>query len=93
MTGELQTHGNTDFEGIILVLGEGRMDRSGGGNGLLRGAILVANFDPNGTDDELGPPTFTINGGGTSNIAFDSAWVRRAMDLSGFRVLGVREYN
>ena len=94
VTGELLTHGNTSFEGIILVLGRGRMVRDGGGEGMLQGAILVANFDPNDPDNEvISAPEFVVIGGGTSNIAFDSVWVRRALDVSGFRVLGVREYH
>ncbi|HKO97893.1 MAG TPA: hypothetical protein VJU86_12920 [Pyrinomonadaceae bacterium] len=94
VTGELLTHGNTDFEGVILVLGRGKLDRDGGGNGTLKGAILVANFDPDDPNDEvIGPPEFSINGAGTSKISFDSLWVRKALDVSGFRVLGVREYH
>jgi hypothetical protein len=60
----------------------------------MQGAILVAKFNPSGAPgDPIGAPYFKIDGGGDSTIAFDSLWVRRAMDLSGFRVLGVREYN
>ncbi|MEK6278805.1 MAG: hypothetical protein AABN95_00465 [Acidobacteriota bacterium] len=93
VTGELDTNGNTDFEGVILVLGRGSLDRDGGGAGVLRGAIVVANFDPDGTEVAIGPPDFSINGGGDSKIAFDSLWVRKALDVSGLRVLGVREYH
>ena len=93
VTGELDTHGNTDFEGIIMVLGRGKLDRDGGGEGVMRGAFVVCQFDPNGTDDVIGPPDLTISGGGTAKMAFDSDWVRRALDLAGFRVVGVREYH
>ena len=93
VTGELVTQGTTDFQGIILVLGRGKMDRNGGGAGLMQGAILVAKFDPYGeAGDPIGPPWFKVDGGGTSNIAYDSVWVRRGLDLTGIRVLGVREY-
>ena len=93
VTGELDTNGNTDFEGVILVLGAGKLVRSGGGNGVIRGAIVVAQFDPNGTDDTLGRPVFSISGGGTSKVGLDRMWVRKALDASGFRVLGMREYH
>jgi hypothetical protein len=94
VTGELVTQGTTDFQGVILVLGRGKMDRNGGGGGLLQGAILVAKFDPYGAPgDPIGSPWFKVDGGGTSTIAYDSVWVRRGLDLTGFRVLGVREYN
>ena len=93
VTGELITLGTTDFQGIILVLGRGKMDRNGGGEGVMQGAILVAEFDPYGEPgDPMGSPWFKIDGGGNSTIAYDSVWVRRALDLSGFRVMGVREY-
>lgn len=93
VTGELITLGTTDFQGLILVLGRGKMDRNGGGEGVMQGAILVAPFDPNGEPgDPIGTPWFKVDGGGNSTIAYDSVWVRRALDLSGFRVLGIREY-
>ena len=93
VTGALDTDGTTDFEGVILVMGEGRLTRDGGGEGLLRGAIVVARFDPNGIEEELGPPSLVIDGGGTSKISFDSLWVRKALDVSGLRVVGIREYH
>ncbi|HYJ85208.1 MAG TPA: hypothetical protein VEW46_04070 [Pyrinomonadaceae bacterium] len=93
VTGVLETDGTTDFEGLILVMGEGRLERDGGGDGLLRGAIVVAKFDPNGIEDEFGPPALVIDGGGTSKISFDSLWVRKAMEVSGLRVIGIREYH
>jgi hypothetical protein len=94
VTGNLETNGNTDFEGLILVLGRGTINRSGGGTGLIRGSIIVANFDPNGAPGTgFGTPSFSISGGGNSYANYDSEWVRRAMSLSGFQVIGVREYH
>jgi hypothetical protein len=93
VTGVLLTHGNTIFEGVILVMGAGRLEREGGGEGLLCGAIVVAKFDPNGIEEELGPPALVIDGGGESTISFDSVWVRKALDVSGLRVVGIREYH
>jgi Tfp pilus assembly protein PilX len=94
VTGDLETNGNTDFEGIILVLGKGKISRSGGGNGVIRGTIMVANFDPNGAfGTPFGSPSFSINGGGTSTIGYDSAWIRKALDTLGLAIVGVREYH
>jgi hypothetical protein len=94
VTGNIDTNGNTDFEGIILVLGRGNLARDGGGDGVIRGAIIVANFDPNGAaGTPFGAPTYSISGGGTSAVNYDSEWVRRAMDLSGLQVIGIREYH
>jgi Tfp pilus assembly protein PilX len=94
VTGNLDTHGGTDFEGVILVLGGGAVTRKGGGGGVIRGAIVVAKFDINDpNDDTFDPPTFGINGGGNSSVVYDSVWVRNALDATGFRVLGLREYH
>jgi len=94
VTGDLETHGNTSFEGIILVLGKGNVSRSGGGNGLIRGTIMIANFDPNGAfGTGFGTPSFSINGGGNSTVGYDSAWIRRALDVLGIAIVGVREYH
>lgn len=94
VTGNIDTNGNTDFEGLILVLGRGNMARDGGGDGVIRGSIIVANFDPNGAaGTPFGAPTYSINGGGTSALNYDSEWVRKAMELSGLRVVGIREYH
>ncbi len=89
VTGELETHGNTSFQGIILVLGRGRVSRKGGGNGLIQGAMMVAKFDPNGAAGTgFGGPSFSINGGGNSTVAYDSAWIRRALDTLGISIAG-----
>lgn len=94
VTGNVTTNGNTDFEGIVLALGRGNVSRSGGGDGVIRGAIMVANFDPNGAAGTgFGSPTFSINGGGTSKVGYDSEWIRKALDTLGLAILGVREYH
>jgi hypothetical protein len=91
VTGNLEMNGNPSFEGLILVLGEGSINRKGGGNGNIYGAITVAKFDKNGTGGFLAP-SFTTNGGGNSTIQYDSIAVRKALNLSGPLILGVREY-
>lgn len=91
VTGTLRMHGNPNFNGIILVLGEGRVERSGGGNGDLLGAMVVAKFDRTGTGD-FGAPYFDTAGGGNSTLQYDSVSVNRAMGALGSRVAGVREY-
>lgn len=94
VTGDLDTNGNTEFEGIILVLGKGTMTRKGGGGGVMRGAIFIANFDPNGDPgDEFGDPSFSINGGGNSSVVYDSVWQEHALEISGLTVQGVREFH
>lgn len=94
VTGDLDTNGNTEFEGLILVLGRGNVTRSGGGNGVIRGSIIVANFDPDGAAGTgFGSPSFSISGGGTSKVGYDSQWIDKARDLLGVSIAGVREYH
>jgi hypothetical protein len=89
--------GNANFNGIILVLGEGAMTRNGGGNGDILGAIVVAKFDrtwPPEENDEEHPflaPTFQTSGGGNSTVQYDSVKVANALKVLGIRPLGVQE--
>lgn len=92
VTGTLTLDGNFNYNGVILVLGGGRVLRSGGGHGNIYGAMFVAKFDRTGADDDLfQAPTFDVSGGGTANIQFNSAEVDRAKSSSGHAVVGVRE--
>jgi hypothetical protein len=94
VTGDLTTRGNTDFEGLILVLGRGTVSRNGGGSGVIRGSIIVANFDPNGAaGTPFGSSSFSINGGGNSTVGYDSQWINKALDTLGISIVGVREYH
>lgn len=89
VTGTLRMHGNPNFDGLILVLGAGRVERDGGGNGEIYGAVAVARF--NATGGFL-PPYFDTDGGGTSTMKYDSTALRRALNSAGPRVLGIHEY-
>jgi hypothetical protein len=91
VTGDLEMNGNPSFDGLILVLGGGSVNRNGGGNGNIYGAITVAKFDVNGTGGFQGP-VFNTNGGGNSTIQYDSTAVRKALNLGGPLVQGVREF-
>ncbi|HUQ34324.1 MAG TPA: hypothetical protein VM095_19540 [Pyrinomonadaceae bacterium] len=90
VTGKLLTHGNTSFKGVIYVLGEGVVERKGGGNGVIAGGIVVAKFGK--TSGEFEAPTFTTDGGGNSLLQYDSKSVSDAMTaIPGFLVVGVVE--
>ena len=89
VTGTLTMRGNTDFRGIILVLGEGKLIRDGGGNGDIWGGITIAAFGR--TAGNFTAPTFITNGGGNSNVQYDSSAVKMGMG-SGTNVSGVREF-
>lgn len=98
VTGNLVMNGNPTFNGIVLVLGEGTVNREGGGNGNVLGSIYIAKFArswpaaENGQPHPFLAPAFHTSGGGTSNLSFDSVWVQQAKDALGDIVRDVREY-
>jgi hypothetical protein len=89
VTGTLNLDGSSAFDGLILVLGTGQVVRSGGGNGTTLGSMVVAKF---GNSGNFTAPTFQSNGSGTSDIKYDSDWVRRALATPGLRVMAVGEF-
>lgn len=89
VTGTLTMRGNTNFKGAILVLGEGKLIRNGGGNGEILGGIMIAAF--NRTAGGFLAPTFLTNGGGNSTVQYDSASVNAGL-TSGRNVSGIREF-
>lgn len=91
VTGNLTLNGNPSFSGLIIVLGQGHVQRNGGGNGDILGAISVGKLDVNGTGGFLAP-FFDTNGGGNSTMQYDSAAVRAALNVAGPRVLGFHEF-
>ena len=92
VTGNLTLDGNFNWNGVIMVLGEGHVYRSGGGNGNIYGAIFVAKFAKTGAStDVFGAPTFDTSGGGTANIQYSSTAVDKAKSVGGHAVKGVRE--
>lgn len=98
VTGNLEMNGNPSFNGIILVLGAGSVNRDGGGNGQVFGAMVVAKFartwpaSENGLPHPFLSPTFHTNGGGTSNMQYSSLAIARAFSALGSSVAGVREF-
>jgi hypothetical protein len=89
VTGTLSMNGSQTFDGLVLVLGGGVLDRSGGGSGSSMGAFVVARF--NSTGDFL-TPTFTSSGSGTSWLQLDRNKVKTALRLGGIPVLSVSEF-
>jgi hypothetical protein len=98
VTGTLTLNGNAEFNGIVVVLGEGRITRDGGGNGTILGSMYVAKFarswpaSENGQSHNFLAPVVDIGGGGTADFKYDSEWVQRSKDALGDIVRDVREY-
>ncbi len=98
VTGDLILSGNPSFNGIILVLGEGTINRNGGGNGNINGTIYVASFarswpaSENGQPHPFLAPSFYTNGGGNAELRYDSVAVQAGKDVLGTIVRDIREY-
>ena len=90
VTGTLYFNGaGPNFDGIILVLGTGKVSKTGGGNRNIFGSIMVARF---GATGGFLDPTFEYLGGaGSSNLQYDSTADRSAVISAGTKVLGVVE--
>ena len=88
VTGTLTMNGNPSFNGLILVLGEGRVLKTGGGNGNTMGALMIARFGATGGFLE---PSFLVSGAGNSNHQYDSRATANAMVMTGPIVLGIAE--
>jgi hypothetical protein len=96
VTGTLYQSGNPNFNGIILLIGKGVLDKSGGGDGVVNGGILLANlYDSLGhllpANSAPGVPTLNWNGGGTVNINYDSCWTNNLSNRAVLRVLASHE--
>ncbi len=90
ITGKLTLKGGPNFDGIILVLGTGEVDKNGGGNGEFHGAMMIAKFDINGTGGFLAPK-FEVSGGGGSDLLYDSKAIEMARGVTGHPILGIYE--
>lgn len=87
--GTLTLNGNFNFFGLILVLGNGNVQRTGGGSGTVKGAMVVARTTPG---QPFLPPTYDSSGGGNLSVIYDSVWVKKALDSGGPRIVNVREF-
>ncbi|HEX5965779.1 MAG TPA: pilus assembly PilX N-terminal domain-containing protein [Pyrinomonadaceae bacterium] len=98
VTGTLTLNGSPTFKGIILVLGDGKVLRDGGGSGDIWGSIYVARFarswpsSENGLSHPFLAPTFHTDGAGTARLKYDSVWVQQGRDALGDIVRDIREY-
>ena len=89
VTGDLDLNGNDDFHGIVLVLGNGRVTRSGSGNGNILGAWFVAAF--NRTSGNFTAPSFDVSGGGNGDFQFSSKYIGYGNGAPGRGVMGLVE--
>lgn len=76
VTGVLTFKGNFVWNGIVLVIGQGDIEFSGGGGGTINGSVMVAKTnDSSGNQlSTLGTPTLNWTGGGGNGIFYDHCW-------------------
>lgn len=94
VTGTLTINGNIQFDGLLLVVGQGAIVINGGGHGTFYGEMLVANTNsatsPFAQLPTLGIPSFTWNGGGKSDMYYNSCWANYGNGMH-FSVVASRE--
>jgi Tfp pilus assembly protein PilX len=93
VTGTLTCSGNSTYNGIIFVIGQGNLVGNGGGNGQFTGAIWIAKTrDSSGNLlSTLGEAIYDWNGGGGNGITYDGSWYSKLALAFGYRVLAQRE--
>lgn len=99
VTGQLELHGNFSFNGLIIVTGQAGVLRSGGGNGLIQGNLVIAPYVGSAIAGGVNPapgagflaPQYTTNGGGNSTIMFNSNNQLNGLGAVSNIVLGVVE--
>lgn len=91
VTGTLTMNGNSNFEGVIFVVGEGIYDGDGGGSGSTWGSTLVADLagadNAYGTGDDCTGPVagfdtavYHVNGMGSHDTVYCSELITEAMN-------------
>lgn len=93
VTGTLTLKGTVAWNGLILVVGKGNFQMDG--TNTVNGAVLVADTVNNAGSilSVLGPPTYGVNGGGTSNggINYSGSCLMQATKLTTYHVISMRE--
>ena len=91
--GNLTFSGNTSWDGLILVIGNGSLTVSGGGSGQINGGVLVANINSGVVGNTPGSPTVNWAGGGGNGIYYNSCDVNNLFNQRRgyFRTVATRE--
>ncbi|MEO6334899.1 MAG: hypothetical protein ABIO91_07955 [Pyrinomonadaceae bacterium] len=98
VTGKLTLRGNFNFKGIIIVTGQGGVDRRGAGNGIIEGNMIIAPYVNSSILPTTNPvgmgflaPQYDLSGGGSSIIQYNSTALGSALQAVSNFVQGVVE--
>jgi hypothetical protein len=99
VTGKLTLRGNFSFNGLVIVTGQGGVDRMGGGDGTIQGNMVIAPYVGSRIQDGITPtstaqflaPQYDLSGGGNSTVAYNSSSVAGGLVAVSNFVLGVVE--
>jgi hypothetical protein len=95
VTGTLTYDPDASWEGVVLVIGQGKFVSNKGGDGGIDGALFIAQTrDSSGNLlSTLGPALFSQTGGGHSGrgINYSSCLVQAAQSILPYKVLSFRE--
>ncbi len=91
VTGGLTFKGDFSFNGLIIITGQSGMYRKGAGQGSLQGNMIVAPYLPNNLAKGFLAPRYEIEGGGNSEIVYNSNNVGNGLDALSNFVKGVAE--
>ncbi|TDI50965.1 MAG: hypothetical protein E2P01_00285 [Acidobacteria bacterium] len=103
VTGELTFGAAVDFEGVILVIGEGVFTMNGAGNGVIVGSVIVADIagpdgvygtsdDCTGGDGGFGVAVYNENGGGNSGSVYCSTVLNVSAQAEPYKILQFRQH-
>jgi hypothetical protein len=94
VTGTLNMDGAANFNGLILVIGQGILSVGGGGGGQINGTMFLADTNshtsPYAQLGTLGSPSYSWAGGGTNGIQYNSCWAAVGNNLH-YLVIASRE--
>ena len=103
VTGALTLGGNVDFEGVILVIGEGAFRLNGSGNGVIVGSVIVADIagpdgvygtsdDCTGGDGGFDVAVYDERGGGNSGSLYCSTVLNVSAPAEPYEILQFRQH-